>query len=152
MLQLERNLDETLPIGLKKDNNSTYKSRFIKGYCHVHNIHIIQDSHFVKSGYQQELVLQLPGNSIKDYDALIELENSIIAGLGNLGKVDGHDMGVGEMNIFVRTDHPKAAFEKIKSVLGTRDFMPDLKAAFRDVGKDNFTVIYPEDLSHFAIA
>jgi hypothetical protein len=101
---------------------------------------------------QQQLVLQWPATSIKDYDALIELEDKIIAGIGTLGKVDGHDMGAGEMNIFVHTDHPKLAFEKIKLLLGTRDFMPELKAAYRDVGKDNYTILYPADLSHFDIA
>jgi hypothetical protein len=106
----------------------------------------------MRSGYHKELVLQWPASSIKDYDTLIELEEGIIASLDNLGKVDGHDMGVGEMNIFIRTDHPKLAFEKIKSLLGTKDFMPDLKAAFRDIGKDNFTVIHPADLNHFALA
>ena len=106
----------------------------------------------MKFAYSQELVLQLPASSIKDYDALIELEDRIIAGLGNLGKVSGHDMGVGEMNIFVRTDHPQLAFAKIKLLLGTQDFMPELKAAYRDVGKDNYTILYPPDLSHFSIA
>jgi hypothetical protein len=106
----------------------------------------------MKFTYSQELVLQLPASSIKDYDAMIELEDRIIAGLGNLGKVSGHDMGVGEMNIFVRTDHPKLAFEKIKLLLGTHDFMPELKAAYRDVGKDNYTVLYPPGLGHFSIA
>jgi hypothetical protein len=93
--------------------------------------------------YTQELVLQLPADSIKDFDTLVELEDRIIACLENLGKVDGHDMGVGEMNIFVRTDHPKLVFNKIKAVLGTQDFMPDLKAASRCVGKDDFTILYP---------
>jgi hypothetical protein len=102
--------------------------------------------------YQKELVLQLPGHSIKDYDSLLELENSITGGLGTLGEVDGHDMGVGEMNIFIHSDHPKLAFEKIKALLGTKDFLPDLKAAYRDIGKDNFTIIYPADLTHFTIA
>ena len=106
----------------------------------------------MKFSYAHELVLQLPGSSIKDYDSLIELEDSIIRDLGTVGKVDGHDMGVGEMNIFVRTDHPKLAFEKIKSILGTRDFMPQLKAAYRDVGGDTFTIIYPSTLEHFSIA
>jgi len=106
----------------------------------------------MRLSYQQELVLQWPASSIKDYNTLIEIEGIINGGLGDLGKLDGHDMGTGEMNIFVRTDHPKLAFEKIKSLLGTKDFIPDLKAAFRDVGKDNFTIIYPTDLDHFAIA
>lgn len=106
----------------------------------------------MKFRYQQELVLQLPGSSIKDYDTLIELENTIIAGLGTLGEVDGHDMGVGEMNIFIRTDHPKLAFERIKSLVGTQDYLADMKVAYRYVGQSDFTIIHPPDLADFAIA
>jgi len=106
----------------------------------------------MKFRYKQELVLQLPANSVKDYDILIELENNIAAGLKNLGEVDGHDFGMGEMNIFVHTDYPKLAFEKIRSLIGTKDFMPDLKPAFRDIGKDDFTILFPDDLGHFTIA
>ena len=50
-----------------------------------------------------QLVLQLPASSIKDYDEMIELEETIIKGIGSLGKVDGHDAGSGEMNIFILT-------------------------------------------------
>lgn len=99
-----------------------------------------------------QLVLQLPGGSIQDYDAIIELENCIITGLENLGDVDGHDMGRGETNIFIDTDHPKLAFERIKSLIGTKDFMLELKVAFRDVGKNNFTILYPPGLTYFEIA
>jgi hypothetical protein len=102
--------------------------------------------------YQQELVLQFSASSIQDYDAMIELENSIITELENLGEVDGHDMGNSEMNIFVRTDNPTLAFEKIKLLIGMKDFMPELKAAFRDVGEDNFTILHPSGLTHFEIA
>lgn len=106
----------------------------------------------MKRRYNQELVLQCPESLLKDYDSMIELENCIIAGLENLGEVDGHDMGCGEKNIFVRTDHPKFAFDRIKSLIGRKDFMPEIKAAFRDVGKDNFTILYPTGLTHFEIA
>jgi hypothetical protein len=41
----------------------------------------------MKFAYRQELVLQLPASSITDYDALVELEDRIIAGLGNLGEI-----------------------------------------------------------------
>jgi hypothetical protein len=98
-----------------------------------------------------QLVMQLPASSIKDYDEMVELEETIIRGLGNLGKVDGHDAGSGEMNIFILTDHPERAFGRIRQLLGTRDFMPDLKVAFRLIGKDEFTILHPQDLTHFAI-
>src|SRR5688572_19634226 len=99
-----------------------------------------------------QLVLQLPASSIKDYDAMIELEETILRRLGNIGTVDGHDAGSGEMNIFILTDQPKLAFEHVKQVLGTKDFMPELKAAYREIGGDEFTILHPTGLSHFAIA
>ncbi len=82
---------------------------------------------------------------------MIELEGAIRRALGNLGRVDGHDAGSAEMNIFIFADHPKLAFQAIKQLLGTRDFMPELKVAFREVGQDDFTVIHPPSLTHFAI-
>lgn len=82
---------------------------------------------------------------------MIELEETIMRSLGNLGKVDGHDAGSGEMNIFILTDHPKLAFQGIRQLLGTRDFMPGLKVAFREIGKDEFTILHPSGLSYFAI-
>ena len=99
-----------------------------------------------------QIVLQLPASSIRDYDAMIELEETIMRSLGNLGSVDGHDAGSGEMNIFILTDEPELSFKRVKQVLGTKDFMPDLKVAFREVGKDEFTILHPKDLTHFAIA
>ncbi len=98
-----------------------------------------------------QLVLQLPASSIKDYDAMIELEETIRRSLENVGRVDGHDAGSGEMNIFIFTDHPKLAFERVKQVLGTNDFMPELKVAYREVGKDDFTILHPARLT-YAIA
>ena len=99
-----------------------------------------------------QLVLQLPASSIKDYDAMIELEETIMRSLANLGKVDGHDAGSGEMNIFIYTDQPNLAFERIKEILGTKDFMPELKVAYREIGKDEFTILHPAGLSFFTIA
>lgn len=99
-----------------------------------------------------QLVLQLPASSIKDYDEMVELEETIMGGLGYLGNVDGHDAGSSEMNIFILTDHPKPAFERIKELLGTRDFILDLKVAFRVLGKEEFTILHPADLTQFVIA
>ena len=53
----------------------------------------------MKYSYEYQLVLQWPAVSLRDYDELIELESRIISEIGTLAEVDGHDMGVGEMNI-----------------------------------------------------
>ena len=101
---------------------------------------------------KHQLVLQLPASSLADYDEMIKLEEVIIRGLAKLGKVDGHDAGSGETNIFVHTDYPQLAFEQIKSTLGTRDCMPSLKVAYRELGTDDFTILYPSGLTNFEIA
>jgi hypothetical protein len=99
-----------------------------------------------------QLILQWPSSSIKDYDSMIEIEEVLMEGLGGTGEVDGHDAGSGEMNIFIFTDDPNTAFERVVRLLGTKDFMPDLKAAYRETGQDEFTILYLAGLSHFAIA
>ena len=47
------------------------------------------------------LVFQWPTSTTKDYDLLIMLEEAARAGIGDLGIVDGRDIGSGEMNILV---------------------------------------------------
>jgi hypothetical protein len=99
-----------------------------------------------------QLVLQLPASCIDDYDAMVELEEAIVHSLASLGRVDGHDAGSGEMNIFILTNHPRPVFDRIKQLPGMKDFMPDLKVAYREVGKEDFTILYPAGLTYFAIA
>jgi len=98
-----------------------------------------------------QLILQLPASSVEDYDEMIELEEVIIGNLANLGCVDGHDVGSGEINIFVLTDFPKATFDRIRQMPAMRDVAPDLKVAYREIGKDDFTILYPAGLTRYAI-
>ena len=106
----------------------------------------------MKYSYEYQLVLQWLAVSLRDYDELIELESRIISEIGTLAEVDGHDMGVGEMNIFIHTDHPKLAFEKIKSLAGTKDFMSGLKAGYRRFAEERYTGLYPPGLERFEVA
>ena len=82
---------------------------------------------------------------------MIAIEELLIEWLGDLGDVDGHDAGSGEVNIFINTDQPKEAFERIGQALGEQGFMSDLRAAYRLNGEDRFTLLYPAGLAHFAI-
>jgi hypothetical protein len=65
-----------------------------------------------------QLILQLPASSAEDYDEMIELEEIVIGNLANLGCLDDHDAGSGEMNIFILADFSKAAFDRIKTDAG----------------------------------
>ena len=99
-----------------------------------------------------QLVFQLPFSSIDDYDATIQLESQIANALGELGQVDGHDSGSGEMNIFVLTDRPALAFDWIREALWPNGLPSDLKVAFRRLDGEAYTILYPLGASRFDVA
>ena len=70
-----------------------------------------------------QLVLQWPASSM-DYDDMVELEEWLLDQLPGDSEVDGHDVGSGEVNLFIITDSPEHAFRSIRSALaaeGCRD-------------------------------
>ena len=90
-----------------------------------------------------QLVLQFPANSIADYDEMIALEDELIERVGATAKVDGHDCGSGEMNIFICADEPNKILEMIQPVVAKRKMFRDLIAAYREVAGEDYTVIWP---------
>ena len=58
-----------------------------------------------------QLVLQIPLDSLNDYDEMVALEEELIEPLGRIGDVDGHDVGSGTMNVFILTDQPRQVFD-----------------------------------------
>ncbi len=89
-----------------------------------------------------ELVLQFPLSEGSDFDALIEFETRLTFELGSEHVVDGHDLGSGEMNVFIHTDSPEIAFEKAIVVLGTH-LASTFKAAYRTMDSDQYQWIHP---------
>jgi hypothetical protein len=65
-----------------------------------------------------QLVFQLRGSSQLDFEEMIGLERELRPAVGDLGDVDGHDMGQGEMYIFVHTASPVRLFETVRSLPG----------------------------------
>jgi hypothetical protein len=99
-----------------------------------------------------QLVLQWPYSSGADYNRLISLEQTIRDGLGDLGIVDGHDYGSGEMNIFIHTDEPAMAFEKAKMLLDPGKDFGHMKAGYRDFEQDEYIAIFPQGTKDFSVA
>jgi len=99
-----------------------------------------------------QLVLQWPASSIKDYDAMIEIEDLLMKNLTEENEIDGHDAGSGEVNIFIHTDDPKRAFKKVKTILGNRECMIDVRVAYREFSKSEYTILWPRDLAKFKVA
>ena len=89
-----------------------------------------------------QLVLQFPVTENFDFDALIELETKLTFELGSEHDVGGHEFGSEDMNIFIHTNSPNDALEKV-IVLLSDQFASTLKAAYRTVGSDQFTWLHP---------
>lgn len=89
-------------------------------------------------------MLQFLGDSLADYDAMVALENDLIAELGDSADVDGHDVGSGETNIFIITAEPVRTFQASRVVLERNLCMGAVTAAYRPVGGEEYTVIWPE--------
>jgi hypothetical protein len=104
-----------------------------------------------------QLVLQFPHASLADYDAMISLGDRIIEALGgfggDLGDLDGHDAGSGEMNIFIITPEARATFALVAELSVMKPLMADLKAAYRDLGADDdhYVVLHPTGSTGFSL-
>ena len=99
-----------------------------------------------------QLVLQFPSSSMTDYDRLLAIEETIRSGLGDVGEVDGHDIGSGEMNVFIHTNKPEVAFKKAKALLEGEEELQALKAGYRGFDEDRYVAIYSTGLGHFSVA
>lgn len=97
------------------------------------------------------LVLQWPGDSEADFDALISMEEQVGASLGRYASVDGHDFGSGEMNIFIETDRPTEAFADAVNALREGPRWGNLRAAYREARGDTYEILWPRSLRKFSV-
>ncbi len=98
-----------------------------------------------------QLVLQWGASALMDYDRLIEVENVLTQELGSTHDVDGHDEGSGQMNIFIRTDDPKKAFDQSKAILSNYAAWNDIRVACREVSGNVYTILWPKGLTEFKV-
>ena len=98
-----------------------------------------------------QLVLQWSAASQEDHDAVVAMTDDLEQALIDVADVDGWDFGSGEMNIFVYTDDPQAAFDLARAALELQGRAAEVRAAYRDVDGDDFTVLWPEGLGSFDV-
>ena len=91
-----------------------------------------------------QLVLQFRSDSFDDFDTMVVLEGELIEALSDAAKVDGHDVGSGETNIFILTSDPEATFSLAKPVFGRTIHLPAVTAAYREADGNRYTVIWPK--------
>lgn len=99
-----------------------------------------------------QLVIQFPETLTGGLDLLFKLE-SILEDNLTTSEVDGHDIGCGEMNIFIYTNDPETAFNEIKNIFEfEKEAISNMKVAYREVDKEEFICLWPKGLRKFNVA
>jgi hypothetical protein len=89
------------------------------------------------------LIFQWPTWSLDDYERLIATEELIEDGLSeDDGDVDGHNMGSGEMNIFVVTDFPGRAFDQIRQILVENHLFEKARVTNRGIDEEEYIILW----------
>lgn len=83
---------------------------------------------------------------------MVKAEDALIERLSELHEIDGHDAGVGEVNIFILTNDFGKAFDEVKAALQDESLWSDVRVAYREVDKSEYTVLWPEGLNEFKVA
>lgn len=91
-----------------------------------------------------QLVLQFREHDCLDFEAMVNLEDEIQRVVEPLADVDGHDVGSGEINIFILTADPAATFERAKPLLSAASLLDKVGVAYRELCTDDFTSLWPE--------
>jgi hypothetical protein len=101
---------------------------------------------------EYQIVIQWPASSMADYDRMIEIESMLIDDLSEGGEVDGHDAGSGQANIFVHAHNVQHAFAEIKALLAMQSALSSSRIAYREIGNNEHTILWPQDLETFSLA
>jgi hypothetical protein len=88
---------------------------------------------------------------MNDYDKMVGIEDRLIERLSKRCKVDGHDFGSNEANIFIHTGDPQRAYEEIRTILSGHRLWSDTRIAYRQIDGNEYTQIWPEGASTFDI-
>lgn len=96
------------------------------------------------------LVIQW-GASLSDYDAMTKFEEVLESSLTDGATIDGHDMGSGDMNIFVATGDPVKTFAEVGAAMRLSSLWTAVRAAYREIDGDEYIVVWPPGLSTFRV-
>jgi len=98
-----------------------------------------------------QLVVQFSESVDQDYDWLIDVEDKLYERLPG-AEVDGHDIGIWEMNIFILTNSPAETFDLVKKILIQSGISVDgMKSAYRNFSEEEYFCLWPKDLKTFDI-
>lgn len=98
-----------------------------------------------------QLIVQFPEDLYGDLEWIADLEERLAEHLPE-AEIDGHDMGSGEVNIFIHTNHPVETFEVAKNVLREQGvLLEQIKVAYREMDAHHCICLWPRDLKVFNV-
>jgi hypothetical protein len=99
---------------------------------------------------KNQLIVQLPVTESSDFDALINVEETLIQAFSqnNLAEVDGHDIGEGKFNIFI---FPNGSWgpviERVQAFLKLRGVLNEALIVKRLKSSERYVVVWPDKYS-----
>ncbi len=91
-----------------------------------------------------QLVLQFKTSDAEEIEWLLTIQEDLYSMFGTKHIVDGNDIGLGKLNIFIHTNEPREAFEESKEAFDEKD-LDNMIAAYRKFEDDTYKVIWPSD-------
>ena len=108
--------------------------------------------YYYTASMKAQLILQFkPAEDFDSYDRLIRFEEALVSVVGASAKVDGHDFGSGEMNIFILTEDPIATFALVQQTDESVRPSQAMKAAFRQIDGEDYVCLWPLELRQFEV-
>jgi hypothetical protein len=92
-----------------------------------------------------QLVLQFRPWANRPLADLVALEQTLAGISGLVGEIDGHDIGVGEANIFIFTADPLATMHQCLLPIELAGLTASLGAGYREVGDEHYVRVWPVD-------
>ena len=99
-----------------------------------------------------QLVLQVRNVGPGDLNRLLRWENVLTEHVAKSARVDGHDFGTGEFNVFILTDDPAATFRSIQESAEIQSLTRPTAPAYRQTESDDYTVLWPAGQDQFHVA
>ncbi len=91
---------------------------------------------------EYQLVIEFSGDSPENFQRIADFELFLDENL-KAGCVDGNDVGLGIINLFIITEHPGKCFEEIMTHFKFRNLEPSA-AGYRNLNEEDYVRLWPQ--------
>ena len=99
-----------------------------------------------------QVVVQFPEELFDDIDWIASVEDRLDESLVD-AEVDGHDIGSGEVNIFIHSNNTTNTLKLVKNILEEDGvYLENVRIAYREIGSELYIPLWPENLVDFKVS